>query len=54
MARHDIKTDAKGRGNNTFTFQTSTIGPVYAFDMYPDGAPLGNKYQSIQINFQGP
>jgi hypothetical protein len=48
----DIKTDAKGRGNNTFTFQTSTIGPVYAFDMYPDGAPLGNKYQSIQINFQ--
>jgi hypothetical protein len=48
----DIKTNAQGRGNNTFTFQTSTIGPVYAFDMYPDGAPLGNKYQSIQINFQ--
>jgi hypothetical protein len=47
-----IKTDATGRGNNTFTFQTNVTGPVYAFDMYPDGAPLGNKYQSVQINFQ--
>ena len=48
----DIRTDAAGRGNNTFTFQTSTVGNVFAFDMYPDGAPLGNKYQSIQISFQ--
>jgi hypothetical protein len=48
----DIKTDAQGRGNNTFLFQTSTMGDVFAFDMYPDGAPLGNKYQSTQINFQ--
>ena len=48
----DITTDAKGRGNNTFTFQTSSVGAVYAFDMYPDGAPLGNKYQSTQINLQ--
>jgi hypothetical protein len=48
----DIKTDATGRGNNTFAFQTSTAGPVYAFDMYPDGAPLGNKYQSVQVSFQ--
>ena len=47
-----IKTDATGHGNNTFTFSTDTTGPVYAFDMYPDGAPLGNKYQSVQINFQ--
>jgi hypothetical protein len=48
----DIKTNAQGRGNNTFMFQTATMGNVFAFDMYPDGAPLGNKYQSIQINFQ--
>jgi hypothetical protein len=47
-----IKTDASGHGNNTFTFQTNVTGPIYAFDMYPDGAPLGNKYQSVQINFQ--
>jgi hypothetical protein len=48
----DITTNAQGRGNNTFMFQTGTMGNVFAFDMYPDGAPLGNKYQSIQINFQ--
>jgi hypothetical protein len=27
---------------------------VFAFDMYPEGAPLGNKYQSIQIDFNAP
>lgn len=48
----NIVTDATGKGDNTFTFRTDTAGPVYAFDMYPDGAPLGNKYQSVQINFQ--
>jgi hypothetical protein len=48
----DIKTDGSGRGNNTFMFQTSTVGKIFAFDMYPDGAPLGNKYQSTQVNFQ--
>ena len=48
----DISTDANGRGNNTFSFPTATTGPIYAFDMYPSGAPLGNKYQSVQINFQ--
>jgi hypothetical protein len=25
-------------------------GAAFAFDVYPEGAPLGNKYQSIQIN----
>jgi hypothetical protein len=48
----DIKTNAQGRGNNTFSFATSTMGPAYAFDMYPDGAPLGNKYQSTPISFK--
>ena len=47
----DIKTDSTGRGNSSFMFKTSASGPVFAFDMYPDGAPLGNKYQSIQVNF---
>jgi hypothetical protein len=47
----DIKTDRAGRGNNTFFFQSGAAGPVFAFDMYPDGAPLGNKYQSTQVNF---
>jgi hypothetical protein len=48
----DIATDAQGRGNNTFMFPTSAGGSVYAFDMYPDGAPLGNKYQSVQVSFK--
>lgn len=47
----DIQTDATGHGNNTFFFTTSDSGPVFAFDMYPEGAPIGNKYQSIQVNF---
>jgi hypothetical protein len=47
----DIQTDATGRGNNTFFFNTADGGAIFAFDMYPDGAPLGNKYQSIQVNF---
>jgi hypothetical protein len=48
----DIKTNAAGRGNNTFSIPTGSVGKVFAFDMYPDGAPLGNKYQAIQVNFQ--
>ena len=46
----DIKTDSTGRGNNTFSFPSSDSGPVFAFDMYPDGAPAGNKYQAVQVN----
>ena len=48
----DIKTDETGHGNNTFFFPTSDSGSVFAFDMYPDGAPSGNKFQSTQVSFQ--
>jgi hypothetical protein len=48
----DIKTDDEGIGETVFTFQTSSVGPVFAFDMYPEGAPAGNKYQSVQVHFQ--
>jgi hypothetical protein len=48
----DIKTDADGKGSNTFLFPTKEPGEVFAFDMYPDGAPLGNKYQSVTVSFQ--
>jgi hypothetical protein len=47
----DIKTDSTGSGNNTFMFPTNSVGAIFAFDMYPDGAPAGNKYQSVQVNF---
>lgn len=48
----DIKTDDEGIGNGEFTFQTGTVGNVFGFDMYPEGAPPGNKYQSVQVSFQ--
>jgi hypothetical protein len=48
----DIKTDDEGIGEATFTFQTNSVGGVFAFDMYPEGAPAGNKFQSVQVHFQ--
>jgi len=47
----DIKTWDEGEGQATFTFNTSEVGNVYAFDMYPEGAPPGNKYQSVQVKY---
>jgi hypothetical protein len=48
----DIWTDDEGVANTSFSFPTNSAGNVYAFDMYPDGAPPGNKYQSAQVVFQ--
>ena len=48
----DIKTQDEGEGIATFEFPTNTTGAVYAFDMYPEGAPPGNKFQSVQVKFQ--
>ena len=48
----DISTDSEGVAVVSFSFPTSSVGNVYAFDMYPDGAPPGNKYQSAQVAFQ--
>jgi hypothetical protein len=47
----DIKTEDEGEGTASFEFPTGSVGPVFAFDMYPEGAPAGNKYQSIQVKF---
>jgi hypothetical protein len=47
----EIKTGDEGLGGATFTFPTSAVGDVFAFDMYPDGAPPGNTYQSVQVKF---
>ena len=47
----DIKTDEEGIAEAEFTFPTSEAGNVFAFDMYPEGAPAGNKFQSTQIKF---
>ena len=47
----DIKTYDEGDGIATFTFRTNEAGNVFAFDMYPEGAPPGNKYQSVQVKY---
>jgi hypothetical protein len=53
-----VQTDSTGAGQNSFTFAASLIkaGPyfpsdqLFAFDMYPAGAPSGDKYQSVQAS----
>jgi hypothetical protein len=48
----DIATGDEGTGTATFTFPTASVGSVFAFDMYPEGAPAGNKFQSVQVAFR--
>jgi hypothetical protein len=47
----DITTGDEGTGFGNFTFQTNEVGATYGFDMYPEGAPLGNKFQSVTVKF---
>jgi hypothetical protein len=47
----DIKTGDEGTATATFTFPTNSVGSTFAFDMYPEGAPLGNKFQSATVKF---
>jgi hypothetical protein len=48
----DITTDDEGVAIASFAFSTNLVGAVYGFDMYPEGAPAGNKFQSAQVSFQ--
>jgi|SRR5579864_56304 len=48
----DLKTGEEGVGIEVFSFPTNLTGNVFAFDVYPEGAPLGNKFQSVQIVFK--
>jgi hypothetical protein len=50
----DLTTQADGFGVANFNFPTNSAGDAFAFDMYPEGAPLGNKFQSVQVNFRQP
>jgi hypothetical protein len=47
----DITTSDEGIGLAVFTFPTNSAGGTFAFDMYPEGAPLGNKFQSAIVSF---
>lgn len=44
-----IKTDEDGSGEAAFAIPSGGVGQVFAFDMYPNGAPAGNKFQSVQV-----
>jgi hypothetical protein len=44
----NVQTDGNGAGTGSFQLQT-TPGTVLTFDMYPAGAPAGNKYQSVRV-----
>jgi hypothetical protein len=48
----DIKTEDEGQAQASFEFPTNSVGDVFGFDMYPEGAPSGRKYQSMQVSFQ--
>ena len=48
----DITTDDEGAAIASFAFPTSLVGAVYAFDMFPEGAPPDNKFQSAQVSFR--
>lgn len=42
-----VTTSDEGVGIADFTFPANAAGATFAFDMYPDGAPAGDKFQSI-------
>jgi hypothetical protein len=48
----DITTDDEGVATVAFAFPTNLVGTVYGFDMYPEGAPAGQKFQSAQVSFR--
>jgi len=47
----DITTDDEGVANLSIAVPTSVTGDTFAFDMYPEGAPAGNKFQSARVAF---
>jgi len=48
----DVKTDDEGIGNLSLVFPTNLAGAEYSFELAPDNAPAGSRYQSSQISFK--
>jgi hypothetical protein len=48
----DLATGDEGVATAMLTFPTSLVGAVYAFELSPEGAPAGEKFQSAQVSFQ--
>ncbi len=46
-----VKTNKNGVGSAYLSAPLSIVPSVFAFDMYPDGAPSGNKFQSVQVKY---
>jgi hypothetical protein len=44
-----IRTDAQGNAGRTFEFPTDAVGPVIAFELSPEGTPVGPKMQSLAV-----
>jgi hypothetical protein len=49
-----IQTYDEGAGEGLFMIPPGTARNIITFDMYPDGAPGGNKFQSTQATFNPP
>jgi hypothetical protein len=47
----DLMTQANSAGIANFNFPTAEVGNVFAFEMYPEGAPPESRYQSLQVRF---
>lgn len=45
----DVTTDSGGAVTAQFQIPVADVGNVWAFDMYPEGAPAGNKFQSEAV-----
>jgi hypothetical protein len=44
-----LRTDANGNGGRTVDFPTDSVGPAYAFEIYPEGGAPGTKLQSLTL-----
>ena len=44
-----LRTDASGNAGRTVEFPTDAAGAVYAFEVFPEGAPAGSKLQSLSF-----
>ncbi|MGH6835041.1 MAG: hypothetical protein ACREC9_05715 [Methylocella sp.] len=44
-----LRTDASGNAGRTVDFPTDAAQAVYAFEIFPEGAPAGSKLQSLSF-----
>jgi len=44
-----VRTDANGNAGRTVDFPNNAVGPVYSFEISPEGDSTGNKLQSLSF-----